>query len=135
MTVTDPATRMVSLTRAYLPIALIVLGLLVALIGAACYAAGSTEVVLHENIRGTSTQRTTESEGSPLGFVIVGCVVALAGCALQALAWRMISNSAGPRQGEAPESLSPATQPRVPAKGEEPPQIAGASMAITPPTS
>jgi len=120
-TVTDPATRMVSLTRAYLPLALVVLGLVVALIGAARCASGSTEVV-HEIGQGSSTKRTTEATGSPLAFVNVGCVVALAGCALQALAWRMIPNRGGPREGEELTALAAAAHPRSRTEGQEPPR-------------
>lgn len=88
-------------SRKLLPPTLILAGLILAIIGA-LLVASSHEVTVYVG-RGAQYESTRSTiPGSPWGFVILGSVVFLAGCAMQAFAWRLAAPAADSKVASQP---------------------------------
>ena len=95
------ADMVTSYTRAFLPLALIVTGLVIALVGASSVACGDIAIVEQSSAFGNTTTETA-TPGSPWGFVVVGGLVFGAGCFMQIASWRLAG-----RAGEAAKATEP----------------------------
>lgn len=83
--------RVMSYLRLFLPIALIIGGLIIALLGA--WSLG-TETTTRVTLVGNS-QTFATAPGSPWGFIVVGGLVFVAGCTMQVLSWRTGTRDVG----------------------------------------
>jgi hypothetical protein len=118
--VPDLQREMNSYTRLLLPIGLIVVGIVISLSGAA-FLWRDTKTQVRVSDAGADTRvTTTETTGSPWGYLCIGVVVLLSGCVLQVISWR----------GQ--PSLAMKSSLRVPAAGKFTAEEGGGAATLAP---